>query len=363
MKYNKKIIFFIATLCSGGAERVVSILSHELVERGYVVEILTYFNELVFYKIDDRVHILSVVDQTNSSNFFRNILWIRSYLKKNASIVVSFLAKFNMTVLFATVFTNIPVIVSERTDPRRGSWFYRFIRDKIYLLAKHVIVQSQLGKNYFLENSNTKITVIYNPVDVRFYAGKALSTNKEKIIVSVGRLIPVKNQKMIIMAFSEIHKQFPDYKMVIYGEGPSRKELEILIRNLGLEKKISLPGNITNIFEKLMSAELFVLSSEYEGMPNALLEAMCIGLPVISTKVSGAVDVINNKVNGILIDNNSILQLASAMSQLLTDQNTRYKYAVNATELCKILNVDNIIQKWTIIIEEEINNAQIYTKT
>ena len=285
------------------------------------------------------------------------MLWIRCHLKKSASIIVSFLAKFNMIALFATLFSGIPVIVSERTDPRRGSWLYKYIRDTLYLLSNRIIVQSESGKTYFSGHAISKITVIYNPVDVKNYTGKALTTPKEKIVMSVGRLIPVKNQKLMILAFSEIAQQFPDYKMVIYGEGSFRGELETLINDLGLTQRISLPGNETNIFDKLVSAELFILSSDYEGMPNALLEAMCVGLPVISTKVSGAVDVIKNRVNGILIEKNSVPQLSAAMSELLSDSNTRNAYAEHATELCDLVNVERIIRQWISVIEETINNA------
>lgn len=354
---NGKITFFIATLCSGGAERVISILSNELVNRGYEVEILMYFNEPVFYPINDRVEVLSVIDQTKSKSLLRNIIWLRSHFRKNTSVVVSFLAKFNMVALVSTLFSGIPVIISERTDPRRGSWIYRFIRDALYHISKHIIVQSESGKDYFSEHLKSKITVIYNPIDVKDYAGKALQTPKEKIIVSVGRLIPVKNQKMMIYAFSEIIHQFPDYKLIIYGEGESRGDLEELIKKLGLEDRVFLPGNEKNIFDKLISAELFILSSEFEGMPNALLEAMCVGLPVISTKVSGAVDVIEYGVNGILVEKNDAAQLANAIASILSDKSIQNKYAVRAADLIDLVSVNRIIPKWIEVIEEMVNHA------
>lgn len=354
---NGKITFFIATLCSGGAERVVSILSNELVNRGYEVEVLMYFNEPVFYPINDRVEVSSVMDQTKSKNLFRNIVWLRSHFRNNASIVVSFLAKFNMVALVATLFTGIPVIVSERTDPRRGSRLYRLIRDALYHISKHIIVQSQSGKAYFSKRLKSKMTVIYNPIDVKNYAGKALQTPKEKIVVSVGRLIPVKNQKMMILAFSNILHQFPDYKLIIYGEGECRGELEELIKYLGLEDHVLLPGNEKDIFRKLISAELFVLSSDFEGMPNALLEAMCVGLPVISTKVSGAVDVIEDGINGRLVEKNDAAQLASAIASILSDGSKRNQYAARAADIMDLVSVKRIIPQWTELIEEMINHA------
>ena len=353
----KKIIFFIATLCSGGAERVVSILSKNLTDYGYTVEILMYYDKPVFYEIDSRINVVSVVRQTESYNILRNLIWMRHYFRTNAEVIVSFLSSFNILALLSNLFTGIPIIISERTDPRRGSLAYRILRDTLYNLADHIVVQSKYSNDYFSLKLRSKMTVIYNPIDVKDFAGKAITAPKEKLIVTVGRLIPVKNQAMLIKSFSNIKKQFPDYKLIIFGEGECRQELQQIVNELDLQNSIQLYGNNKNLFKELIHAELFVLTSNYEGMSNALLESMCLGLPVISTKVSGATDFIISEVNGILIDKKDDLQLSCAIKKVLSDKKLQHQYGVRATEIIKYVSVDAIIPKWTKIIEEVLKDA------
>lgn len=353
----KKIVFFIATLCSGGAERVVSILTKNMVDCGYTVKILTYYDKPIFYEIDHRVSVVSVVRQTNSYNILSNLIWMRRFFKINAEVIVSFLSSFNILALISNIFTGIPIIISERTDPRRGSLAYKVLRDTLYNLADHIVVQSKSSNDYFSPKLRSKITVIYNPIDIKEFFGKAITASKDKLIVTVGRLIPVKNQKLLIHAFSNIRERLPGYKLIIFGEGNCRQELQQTINELGMQECVVLYGNNKNLFPELIHAELFVLTSNYEGMPNALLEAMCLGLPVISTKVSGATDFIINGVNGILIDLNDAAQLSRAMEKVLLDKKVQYQFGIHAMEIIKDVSVDEIIPKWIKIIEEVLKDG------
>ena len=151
---------------------------------------------------------------------------------------------------------------------------------------------------------------------------------------------------MLIDAFGRIKKEFPDYTLTIYGEGPFRTELEKRIRELGLEDSVSLPGKVQNVFECIADAELFVLSSNFEGMPNALIEAMCLGLPVISTEVSGATDLIEHGKNGMLVDVANTEELTDAMRQMLGDDQMRQSCSQNALEINERLQLDGIISQW-----------------
>lgn len=164
--------------------------------------------------------------------------------------------------------------------------------------------------------------------------------------------MPQKNQKMMIAAFAEVVKKHPDYQLVIYGEGPSREELEKHVRELGVEEHVLLPGNVTDIHDRIKDAEMFVLSSDYEGMPNALIEAMCLGLPSVSTKVSGATDLIKDHENGILTDLNDQKQLENAMLELIENKELSERLAINAAKLNQELEVSKIMQQWTDFIKE-----------
>lgn len=350
----KRHIFFIGTLCNGGAERVVSILAGYMAKQGMDVEILTYYDKPVSYELDGRVKLTAVETMTGSDNKIKNLLAIRKYFRKNAKIVISFLAPFNIMAIAANLGNGVPMIVADRNDPTKvpSNPVVRKVRDLLYCFATGVVVQTQKNKAYFSQTVQKKSRVIYNPIDLKENAGIALKTEKEKVIVTAGRLMPQKNQKMMIYAFASVHQKHPDYKLVIYGEGPSRQELEALIKELGMEESVLLPGNISDIHDHLKIAEIFVLSSDYEGMPNALIEAMCLGLPSISTKVSGATDLIQDHENGILTDLNSKMQLEKAMLELIENKELAEKLAVNAAKMNEKLEVSKIMQQWSDLIQE-----------
>jgi glycosyltransferase involved in cell wall biosynthesis len=191
-----------------------------------------------------------------------------------------------------------------------------------------------------------KCKIIYNPVDLQDQKGLALRTQKQHRIVSAARLMQQKNQLMLINAFAQLKKEFSDHTLTIYGEGPFRGELEQRIRELGLEESVFLPGKVQNVFDCISDAELFVLSSDFEGMPNALIEAMCLGLPVISTKVSGATDLIEHGQNGLLAEVGNTEQFYQCMKQMLSDASLRESCTKNALEINERLNVDRIIGQW-----------------
>ena len=350
----KRHIFFIGTLCNGGAERVVSILAGHMAKQGMDVEILTYYDRPVSYQVDSRVKLTAVETMTGSGNKVKNLLAIRKYFKRNVRIVISFLAPFNMMAIAANLGNGVPMIVADRNDPTKvpSNAAVRKVRDVLYRFATGVVVQTQKNKAYFCQAVQKKSKVIYNPIDLKDYAAIALHTEKEKKIVTAGRLMPQKNQKMMIRSFASVHEKHPDYQLVIYGEGPSRDELEALVKELGLVKCVLLPGNISDIHEHIKNAEIFVLSSDYEGMPNALIEAMCLGLPSISTKVSGAKDLIKDHENGLLTELNNQEQLEKAMLELIENKELADKLAKNAAKLNEELEVSKIMQQWIDFIKE-----------
>ena len=345
---NKRIVFFIPKLGMGGAERVVSILTRHLIRRGEQVEIVLYYDSEPFYDIHPDIQITYVERQTRSRNLLRNLLWLRRYFTKNADLVISFLAQFNMVALTALFGTGIPVIVADRNDPRHMPMQapVRLARNVLYHLADTVVVQTQHNKAYFSAALQRKCKIIYNPVDLQEKKGMALGTEKKKRIVSVARLMKQKNQLMLIDAFSRFKKDYPDYTLTIYGEGPFQGELEKHIAELGLENSVFLPGKVQNVFDCIADAELFVLSSDFEGMPNALIEAMCLGLPVISTRVSGATDLIRDGENGLLTDVGDMEQLTECMKRMLSDRQLQHNCTREAVKLNEELQTDRIIEQW-----------------
>lgn len=349
----KRYIFFIGTLGNGGAERVVSILASKMAEEGMDVEILTYYDKPVSYEINEKVKISVMEKITVNRNKIKNLFEIRKYFKKNAQVVISFLAPFNMMAIAANLGTGIPMIVADRNDPSKvpSNKIMRKSRDFLYCFADGVVVQTQKNKAYFSKTVQKKSEVIYNPVNLKEYAGISLNLEREKTIVTAGRLMPQKNQEMMIRAFKTVADKYPEYQLIIYGKGPSRDYLEQLILKLELEGNVKLPGNTTRLHDCIRTAGMFVLSSDYEGMPNALIEAMCLGLPVISTKVSGATDLIKDHENGILTELNDQAELEKAMLELIENPVLAEKLAKNAVALNNELDLSKIMNQWIHFIK------------
>ena len=349
----KRIVFFCGTMSNGGAERVISILSNYLVKKDYSVEILQYYEAECNYVLEESIKKTCVVSETGSTHFFRNSLFIRKHIKENADVLISFMTVYNIVALFCSLGLQNKTIVSERNDPflLPLSIVRKVLRRILYRHADYFVFQTEKAKSFFSKSIQSRSVVIYNPVDIGKQKGLAFSVSHKKQIVNVGRLMPQKNQKLLIDAFRRVLNKHPDYELVIYGEGEYRKELEKHCDLLAVSEKVLLAGNVTDVLERISAGEVFVLSSDYEGMPNALMEAMCLGLPVISTRVAGATDLIKNGVNGLLVDTNNPNQLSEAIDLLLSDTEFRKKLSTEAVKVADKLNVELIAQKWIDLIE------------
>lgn len=347
----KKVLYIsTVSLVCGGAERVISILSSQFAKNFDQVKIFIWLDKPIFYPIDNSIEIINIPQRCQSNNLFLKMLWFRNFVKKNPPhAILSFLAKSSIPVIYSTIFLPPKIIIAERNDPRnlKGGYIMRKIRDFTYNFADAILEQTNNNKNYFKGKKFAKTSVIYNPVFMdNSLVGSALNTPKSNIIVNVGRLEPQKDQKTLIKAFAIFHKKHPEYKLYIYGEGNERAELERLINELNLSQQVLLPGSIGNIFECIKKAKAFVLTSKFEGMPNALIEAMCLGLPCISTKVSGATDLIQNNINGKLVNIGNVDEIVSALTSITEDDTESYTLGNNATQLYEKLNVSIISKEW-----------------
>ncbi len=345
----KKLYVCCGTLESGGAERVISILSNDFVKH-FDLTIVTWRERPVFYKFNENVKILSIEKDSKTKNIFKKILWFRHFLKNNTpDLILSFLTPFNMLYIISVLCLNIPIVVAERNDPRilKGGFLMKFLRNVLYHKAKGILIQTEDNKNYFRGSLNKRCKVIYNPIIMdEGLIGSALKSLKDDNIVSVGRLHPQKNQMLLLKAFKELHVKYPNYTLTIYGKGECRADLEKYISANGLNDLVSLPGNINDVFETIIKSKIFVLSSDYEGMPNALIEAMCLGLPCISTKVSGATELIKNNENGILIDVNNVQQLTEGISKIIDSKDFSMKISKNAVKIFDYLKCEVIVHQW-----------------
>jgi len=173
------------------------------------------------------------------------------------------------------------------------------------------------------------IDMIYNPVDVnRFHVPDRIYERKTPVFITAGRLEKVKNQELLLRAFSDISKKYPGIKLIIAGEGSLKDELKSLCRQLDLSDSVQFLGNVENVELYFKNADIFVLTSTYEGLPLTVLEAMASGLPIISTNVGGIKDVVTD--NGLLVDDGNQTELIQAMEKLIQDCNLRKRLGSNS---------------------------------
>lgn len=355
-----KVFFFCPALIAGGLERVLSVLSGTLASHYDEVTYITWHNLPVFYDIDIRVKVVCAEKECSSHSVWKRMKWLRRYVKRERpDIVISFSTPFNMISLAALVGVGVKVVISERNDPAhfRWGWLAKKMRDILYSTADGILVQTETCKKHLSKRLAKTATIIPNPVLMGTkYIGCALNSEKDPTIVTVARLVPQKRLDMLINAFAQFHFSHPNYHLAIYGEGNEREFLQKLIYDMQLTKAVSLYGAVGNIWEKMKCAEMFVMASEYEGMSNALIEAMCLGLPCISTKVSGAVDLIRDGENGLLIDVGDEKGLLKCMRELADNSQMRLELGKNATEISKGYNLYKVIGAWYIYIDQIIGN-------
>lgn len=348
----KKIVFFTGSMGRGGAERVISILAEKYVLNGWSVKVGMLLHSIIDYKLIQGVEVVDLSDKRGiNKGLFSTLYRIRRFIKKEKpDVVVTFMAQNCLLVGISTIGINFRSIMSERIDPaqvKRGILF-RIILNKIYQKADIVIFQTKRARSYFNKKIQKNSVIIGNPIRV--------SCNVEgeikKYIITAGRLEKQKNHKMLINAFYKFHHRYPEYILYIYGEGKLRAELETQIRELDMTEVVKLPGNSKTIHEKMARAEMFILSSDFEGLSNALLEAMMIGLPCISTNCAGSDEVIDDGKNGLLIpvkDENALLE---AMEKLAINKQLANELGKNARKsILKKYSEENIIYQWEKVIE------------
>jgi len=355
-----KLLVSCGTLSSGGAERVLSTLSKAFADNFDQVVYLTWIEMPDFYPLDERIKRVCVEKESGCSNILKKSLWFRKYVRREGfSLILSFLEPFNVLICGLLVGIDISVIVADRNDPHWiwNKYWQRELRQWSYRKAKGIVCQTENNSRYYKNKLFEKTHVIYNPIFIPDeYRGLALSSEKRNRVVSVARLQDQKNLKMMIRAFSLFQQTHKDFILTIYGEGPARNELEDFIQQNNLQHCIELPGAKYNVWDLILDSKCFLLSSWYEGMPNALMEAMCLGLPCISTKVSGAVDFIKDGENGFLVDLDDEKSMADCLERLASDNTLAQYLGEKATKIFDILLQEKISKEWVDYLMSFVKN-------
>ncbi|MGL5382545.1 MAG: glycosyltransferase [Culicoidibacterales bacterium] len=358
---NIKIGIIANSLSMGGAERVSVILAETLTKMNKNIELITIAKSKTdSYQVSESVPLV----QLNPYGEFSKLVImkkLRQHIKNSQLDVVLVMGTPLMPiVILALLGTKTKVVVSERNDPNNfhGKKTTKIISNLLKNYAAGYVFQTQGARTAFGLTRKKVSTVIYNPISVNNIPTRDNSIQRKKEIISVGRLVKQKNQELLIRSFSEVVEIFSEYQLIIYGEGPLRDYLQQIIDDLDMSGNILLAGNKADIFDKMQSAELFVFPSDFEGMPNALIEAMCMGLPVISTDCSpgGAREVIKDKENGILVKVNDKKQMIDAMIYMLEHKNKAEQMAKEAMKIRPNFDSNKIAESFFLFLSEVATN-------
>lgn len=354
----KKILFHLHCLRKGGAERVVVNLAEKFLADGYQVVIAIEHRADDDYQISTKIQKVFVGLEAKEEhgrirNFVLRIQKLRRFIQKEEpDIVIAFAKSPNYRALMAVKGLGIPVIVSVRNDPKvHYTGVSSRIMNKLLLEnATGCVFQTEEALAFFSPKLQKKSTVILNPIHSK-YLDITPSKCRKKQIVNVGRMAEQKNQILLIKAFENLRKEFPDYELRFYGgetEDGTKALLETYVLEHDLQSKVQFMGISDCLEEEIVDAAVFVLSSDYEGMPNVLMEAMAMGIPVVSTDCpcGGPKAIIKQGENGILVPVGDIEGMTKAIKVILQDKVFAKQLSKNALEIRKDANIDKIYREW-----------------
>lgn len=366
---KKEIVFLMSSLGMGGAERVVVSLANWIVTNtDSNVTILKFIDEKSSYPLNDKIRIIDM--PKSNKNRFLNIVDRYNFCKKEFSniepdIIISF---FNKTQLYAYLSKpkKTVLIGSERCNVLELSFYEKLFSKAIAKKCDGFIFQTERVKKYYPKKVRKNSAVIYNAISNQ----KAIDASKknylkENIITAMGRLNPQKGFDILIKSFKKVVSEFPNYKLLIYGEGEEREKLQSLINSLSLENNVKLCGNDKDAIYTVAKSKIFVLSSRFEGMPNALIEAMATGTACISTDCDfGPRELIENNHNGILVPIDDEKVLAEKIIYLLKNDITREDLGNNAKSILTKLDSETIYKKYYDYLSKVLSekNYKINTK-
>lgn len=353
-----RIMFYINTIHHGGAERVLVNLANLFSDTCNECIFVTSFREAKEYNLNSNIHRKSLYESKIKKNFFfRNFCLVKSLRKfikeEKPDIVISFMAEPNMRTIVACMGLATKKIISVRNDPEKEypNLVFRFFAKSLYSFADGIVFQTEDAKKWFSKRIQNKSKIILNPIDPVFFE-TSYNGNRENI-VSVGRLVEQKNHKLLIKAFSNISNDIDD-NLIIFGEGKLKAELEELIREKKLEKRVILAGITNDIPNAIKKAKLFVLSSNYEGLPNSLMEAMSLGIPVISTDCPcGGPKMLLSSVNtNLLVEQQNEHELSVAMKRILLDRPYANEVSLAVKKQAQLFSTNTVFEAWQTYIND-----------
>ena len=353
----QKVVLYIDSMSRGGAQRVIKNIAEYLSNKCEVILVNdTIFDAESEYTIDSSVKRidLNLIAGGLVGNFKR-MRKLRAIIRtEKPDIVLSFLGPCNIRMLLATISLKVKKYVSVRNDPyyEYGRGIRKFLFRQIFKLATGCVFQTKDARAYFPEKVQKKSTIIWNPVDNKFYENDWCCKRNE--IAVVGRLQLQKNPILAVTAFALIAHKYPDMKLVFYGDGELKAEILNKAKEYGLEGRITIFGNIENIEKFISSAKVFLMTSDFEGLPNALMEAMAIGIPCVATDCpcGGPRDLTEGFNEMLLVPCNDANAIAQRLDEVLSNEALQTAMSQEEKNRAKKFHINAIMKKWESFMEK-----------
>ncbi len=366
---SRRITFLIYSLGAGGAERVTLSLAEQWAKDGHEVTVLIMTQSAQsVYRLPDSVRLVPL-DLANQSHTiwqalainFRRLMALRRFWSHERPDIVIGMMTTSAVLLALTRRHDMIAIGSERVDPHRSPvgrmWFQ--LRRLFYRRLDCVVALTDENRMWLLEHTNArKVVVIPNPLRLPLpknppdIAVSQIVRQGQQVMLGVGRLHTQKAWPLLLKAFSSLTLRFPEWQLVILGEGPDRKALESQIAKLGLEKSVTLPGWAGNLAEWYERADLFAMTSEYEGFPNALAEAQAHGCPAVSVNCgSGPGEIIRHEKTGLIVPQHNHDALVEALASLMSDPQRRAEMSLNAKKIIEELAPARVDALWQEVLD------------
>lgn len=367
---STRVLLCVSSLEPGGAERMIAELANAWARKGWSVGVLTLAAASAdHYTVDHNVRRLGldlIFDsksrwQSIVNNIRRSVAIRRAAKSFGPAVVVSFIEQTNIRVLAALSGSGIPVVVSERTEPRKhvvgAGWHHA--RRWLYPRAARVVVQSRSVANWAAAFVPARRVVVLPNFVRELPEAASPHARATAEILAVGRLGLEKGFDLLLRAFAQAGLADSGARLTILGEGPERAALLTLARDLGIAAAVSMPGVVKDPERWMATCTVFVLPSRYEGFPNALLEAMAMGCAAIAADCdSGPREILRDEQDGLMVPPENVDALARALVRMMGDAALRARLGARAVEVRERFSRERVLAQWETLVHEVLEEAR-----
>ncbi len=348
-KYQK-IGILINKITGGGAERFSVNLANGLVDNGYSVFLITSKKREKEYPLNQHVY---RNESFSGSSILSDMFFLRNYLKQeHIDVLIAVDIYANLCAALSNFFLKTKIVICERNAPAQTNlrFITKLARKFLYWRGDAYVFQTTGAREFYSKSIQKRGYVIPNPVKPSL----PLRTMKRKEVIAIGRLTKQKNYDVLINAFSEVCKVNNTYQLRIFGEGEEKQRLKDMVYMLQIQDNVCFEGYYADVHTEIREADIYVLSSDYEGLPNSLMEAMAMGFPVISTDcpAGGPKMLIKDGENGLLVSVNCTKELTKAILYMIGHQTEKENMALKARQVGQKYSEQEILKLWVKFLDE-----------